>query len=49
VQLGGAVFYSDVRNLIQTVVLPDTTTQTQNVGDGRFYGGEVSIDALRPS
>jgi iron complex outermembrane receptor protein len=26
-------------------VLPDTTTQTQNVGDGQFYGFEVSIDA----
>jgi iron complex outermembrane receptor protein len=32
------MFYSDVRDLIQTIVLPDTTTQTQNVGDGRFYG-----------
>jgi iron complex outermembrane receptor protein len=39
------VFYSDVRNLIQTIVLPDTTTQTQNVGDGRFYGVELSVDA----
>jgi iron complex outermembrane receptor protein len=45
VRLEGAVFYSDVRDLIQTVVLPDTTTQTQNVGDGRFYGAEVSVDA----
>ena len=45
VRLEGAVFYSDVRDLIQTVVLPDTTTQTQNVGDGRFYGAEVGIDA----
>ena len=35
------MFYSDVRDLIQTVVLPDTTTQTQNVGDGRFYGVEL--------
>lgn len=41
----GAVFYSDVRDLIQTVQLPDTTTQTQNVGDGRFYGAEIAIDA----
>src|SRR5262249_14467196 len=30
---------------IQTVVLPDTTTQTQNVGNGDFYGAEVSFDA----
>ncbi len=39
-----AVFYSNVRDLIQTVVLPDATTQTQNVGDGRFYGVEVATD-----
>ena len=45
VRLDGAVFYSDVRDLIQTVLLPDTTTQTQNVGDGEFYGAEISIDA----
>ena len=45
VRIGGAVFYSDVRDLIQTVLLPDTTTQTQNVGDGEFYGAEISIDA----
>ena len=43
-QLEGAVFYSDVRDLIQTVVLPDATTQTQNVGDGEFYGAEVAGD-----
>jgi len=46
VQLGGALFYSNVRDLIQTVVLPDTTTQTQNVGDGHFYGAEVALDAV---
>jgi iron complex outermembrane receptor protein len=40
-----AVFYSDVRDLIQTVVLPDTTTQTQNVGNGHFTGVELSLDA----
>jgi iron complex outermembrane receptor protein len=45
VRLEGSVFYSSVRDLIQTVVLPDTTTQTQNVGDGEFYGFEVAIDA----
>jgi iron complex outermembrane receptor protein len=39
-----AVFYSDVRDIIQTVVLPDTTTQTQNVGDGHFSGFELSFD-----
>jgi iron complex outermembrane receptor protein len=45
VRIEGAIFYSDVRDLIQTVVLPDATTQTQNVGDGRFYGAEVGVDA----
>jgi iron complex outermembrane receptor protein len=40
----GAVFSSRVRDLIQTVVLPDTTTQTQNVGNGRFYGAEFTLD-----
>ena len=45
VRLEATVFYSDVRDLIQTVVLPDTTTQTQNVGDGRFYGVELAVDA----
>ncbi len=44
VRLETTVFYSDVRNLIQTVLLADTTTQTQNVGDGRFYGLELAAD-----
>jgi len=44
-RLETSVFYSDVRDLIQTVVLPDTTTQTQNVGNGRFYGVELAFDA----
>ena len=43
-RLSAAVFYSDVKDMIQTVVLPDTTTQTQNVGDGRFYGFETSAE-----
>ena len=33
VRLEANLFYSDVRDLIQTIVLPDTTTQTQNVGE----------------
>jgi iron complex outermembrane receptor protein len=43
-RLEGTLFYSDVRDLIQTIVLPDATTQTQNVGDGRFYGVELAVD-----
>jgi iron complex outermembrane receptor protein len=44
-RLEATVFSSDVRDLIQTVVLTDNTTQTQNVGDGRFYGAELAIEA----
>jgi len=44
VRIEGAIFYSDVRDLIQTIVLSDNTTQTQNVGDGDFYGAEFGID-----
>ena len=44
-RLETTVFYMDIRDLIQTVVLPEATTQTQNVGDGRFYGAEVAVDA----
>ncbi len=43
-RVSAAVFYSDVRDLIQTVVLPDSTTQTQNVGNGEFFGVEASFD-----
>jgi iron complex outermembrane receptor protein len=43
--LESTLFYSDVRDLVQTVILPDNTTQTQNVGDGRFYGVEFAVDA----
>jgi iron complex outermembrane receptor protein len=42
-RLSAAVFYSDVTDLIQTVVLPNTTTQTQNVGNGNFSGVELSV------
>ncbi len=41
-------FRSEVRDLIQTVVLQDGTTQTQNVGRGRFQGLDVA-GALAPS
>lgn len=42
--VSGAVFYSDVNDLIQTAVLPDSTTQRQNVGNGHFNGAEIAID-----
>jgi iron complex outermembrane receptor protein len=40
-------FYSIVRNLIQSVPAPaygSNVTQSQNVGDGRFWGIETTID-----
>jgi len=43
-RLAASLFYSDVRGLIQTVLLPDTTTQTQNVGNGDFSGVELSVE-----
>ncbi|MGE4056560.1 MAG: TonB-dependent receptor plug domain-containing protein [Vicinamibacterales bacterium] len=43
--LSGAVFYSDVRDVIQTVVLADDTTQYQNVGNGEFFGVELELEA----
>jgi iron complex outermembrane receptor protein len=45
VSFTGSLFYSDVRDLIQTVQLPNATTQTQNVGNGHFYGAETSAEA----
>ena len=42
--VSAAVFYSNVRDLIQTVVLADSTTQTRNVGNGDFSGFELSVD-----
>lgn len=51
VHVSGAVFYSDVKDLIQTVQLPTPgMTQTQNVGNGHFYGYEASVEArINPS
>jgi iron complex outermembrane receptor protein len=51
-QMSAAVFYSDVSNLIQSVpficqdpaCLGQAVSQSQNVGDGNYYGVEYSID-----
>ena len=43
-----AVFYSDVSDMIQTVVVeagPPQLTQTRNVGDGEYYGIEFGGQA----
>jgi iron complex outermembrane receptor protein len=43
--LSTAFFYADVEDMIQTVVVVPTPqqTQTQNVGDGEFYGVELGV------
>jgi iron complex outermembrane receptor protein len=44
--LTAALFYADVEDMIQTIVVsagPPQVTQTQNVGDGEFYGVELGI------
>jgi iron complex outermembrane receptor protein len=45
--LSTALFYADVEDMIQTVVVVPTPqqTQTQNVGDGEFYGVELGVRA----
>ena len=45
--LSTALFYADVEDMIQTVVVVPTPqqTQTQNVGDGELYGVEVGVRA----
>ncbi|QUS39671.1 TonB-dependent receptor [Tardiphaga alba] len=45
IRASGAIFYSDVTDMIQTVQIGPGITQTQNVGNGNFYGYEVSLDA----
>jgi len=47
-QINTAVFYADVSDMIQTVVVdagPPQMTQTRNVGDGEFYGVELGGQA----
>ncbi|WP_153067224.1 TonB-dependent receptor plug domain-containing protein [Steroidobacter cummioxidans] len=45
--LSAAVFYNDISNMIQTVIVQASPqlTQTQNVGDGAAYGIELSADS----
>ena len=43
--VAGSIFYSDVSNAIESVILPPPapsgTTQSQNVGHGAYYGAEA--------
>ena len=46
-RVGGALFYSDVTDVIQSVQIGQTPqggqlTQNQNIGDGRYYGMELT-------
>ena len=46
--LTAALFYNDVKDMIQTVVVsagPPQLTQTANVGNGEYYGIELGADA----
>ncbi|ALK09265.1 Vitamin B12 transporter BtuB [Blastochloris viridis] len=43
-QMSVTAFYSDVEDMIQSVQVDSTHTQSQNVGDGYFYGAEASLD-----
>ncbi len=48
ISFNAAVFYSEVRDMIQTVVVdagPPQRTQTRNVGDGEYYGAEFGGQA----
>lgn len=44
----GAVFYSDIKDAIVAVRpsnFPANTSQRRNLGDGRYYGGELALSA----
>lgn len=41
VRSGGAIFYSDVRDMIQSISIGNELVQNQNVGDGTYYGVEL--------
>ncbi|WP_281190444.1 TonB-dependent receptor domain-containing protein [Novosphingobium naphthalenivorans] len=48
VRFEGALFYSDVKDAIVSVRpagFPANTTQRQNLGNGKYYGGELSVTA----
>lgn len=46
VRVEGAVFYSDLQNAIVAVRpagFPAGSTQRRNLGDGKYYGGEIAV------
>jgi iron complex outermembrane receptor protein len=49
VSLDAAIFYSDISNLVQSVPIVyqgENLNQSQNVGDGEFYGVEFSATVV---
>ncbi|HEV2599420.1 MAG TPA: TonB-dependent receptor [Sphingopyxis sp.] len=52
VKLEGALFYSDIRDAIVSVRpagFPANSTQRQNLGDAKYYGGEIALTAALSS
>ncbi len=45
-RLDATLFYSDIRDLIQSVDLDPNTYQLQNIGKVRAYGGELALTTL---
>jgi iron complex outermembrane recepter protein len=41
-RLGTTVFYSDVTNVIQSIGVDNNLVQNQNIGDGHYYGFEIT-------
>lgn len=42
-RLSGAIFYSDVKDAIQSIGIGGGLVQNQNIGNGRYYGVEASV------
>ena len=45
VNLSTSLFYADVKDMIQTVLLSSGLTQSQNVGNGDYYGVEFGVQS----
>lgn len=43
-RVSGAVFYSDIKDAIQSIGIGKTLVQNQNIGDGRYYGFEAQAE-----
>ena len=43
-RVSGAVFYSDVKDAIQSIGIGNALVQNQNIGDGQYYGIEAKAE-----